>query len=149
MRTKRHPRNELISGIDAALFVHVAVLLSFVLLLFFLASPAPFHGSLSVDLPRVGHAVLMTHADREDAMTIVIFRDHKVFFRNERVRPDQLPAKIRDSVSRGSERKVYIRADARAKYSWVAEVLDNVRSGGIENVGFLVSERQIPVPSRQ
>lgn len=91
----------------------------------------------------------MRGADREDAMTVAILRDDKVFFRNEGVTPDQLPSKIRESISQGSEKEIYIWADARAKYGWVAEVLDNVRSAGVEKIGFLVERRPTPAPNPQ
>ena len=149
MQSKRHRSSQLICGIDEIPFVHVAVVFSFILFLFFLTLPMPFHGGLRPDLPRVGHPVLMAHANREDAMTVAIWRDDKVFFRNDQVRPDELPAKIRESISQGAERKVYIRADARARYTWVAEVLDNVRSAGIEKIGFLVEQRRTPAPKPQ
>jgi len=38
--------------------------------------------------------------------------------------------------------KVYIRADKRARYGAVIEVLDRVRSAGIENIAFLVDEQK-------
>ena len=91
----------------------------------------------------------MPHANREDAIRVAITRDDKVFFGNELVRPNELPARIRESVNRGSERRVYILADRRARYSWVAEVLDNVRTAGIEKVGFLVEQRLPPAPNPQ
>jgi biopolymer transport protein TolR len=102
-----------------------------------------------VDLPHVGHPVSMAHADREDAILIAVTRDDKIFFRADKVSLDQLPAKIRESLNQGSEKKVYIRADARAKYVWVAEVLDNVRSTGVERIGFLVDQRRPPAPNPQ
>jgi biopolymer transport protein ExbD len=149
MQSERHRRNQLICGINGTPFVYVTVILSFMLLLFFLAWPKPLHGGLIPDLPQVGHPVSMAHANREDAMIIVIFRDDRIFFRNDRIEPDQLAARIRDSINKGSEKKVYIRADARVKYSWVAEVLDGVRSAGVEKIGFLVNERQAPSPKPQ
>jgi biopolymer transport protein TolR len=92
----------------------------------------------------------MPRADREDAMIVTVARDDKVFFRGERIRPDQLPTRIRESVKHGSENKVYIGADGRAKYSWVAEVLDGVRSAGVEKIGLLVYQKgPVPVPSPQ
>ena len=126
----RHRPNQLISGIDGASFSLVAVGFSFVLLTIFLIEPPMVSHRSGLDLPRVGHPIGMSHANREDAITISITRDYHVFFRNEIVRPDDLPDKIRESVSHGSEKKVYIKADARAKYGWVAEVLDNVHSAG-------------------
>jgi biopolymer transport protein TolR len=78
-------------------------------------------------------------------MIVTVARDNKVFFRSELINPVQLPVKIREGIDQGSERKIYIRADARARYGWVAEVLDGVRAAGIEQVGFLVEQRRTPV----
>ncbi len=143
MLSKRRP-NQLISVTDQTLFVHVAVILAFIFLVIFLTLPTPFHRGMVPDLPRVNHPVSMPHANREDAMVVAILRDDKVFFRKDRVTPDQLPAKIRESVNQGAEKKVYIKADARAKYGWVAEALDGVRDAGIEKIGILVDQRRAP-----
>ncbi len=120
------------------------------IVLLYLFMPVHVHEyrGVSADLPYVSHPISMPHANREDAMIIGITRDDQIFFRADRVRPDDLPARIRESVNQGSENKVYIKADARAKYGWVAEVLDNVRLAGIEKIGFLVYEKgHVPVPS--
>lgn len=148
MDPRRHRSNQLICGAVWTPFVHVAVVLSAVFLLGSLTIPRTHHG-VGPDPPRVGHPISMPHANREDAIRVAITRDDKVFFGNELVRPNELPARIRESVNRGSERRVYILADRRARYSWVAEVLDNVRTAGIEKVGFLVEQRLPPAPNPQ
>jgi biopolymer transport protein ExbD len=111
-----------------------------VLVFMFMAitQPHSFHHGPPVDLARVHHPVLMRAASREDAIIVVIRRDNRIYFRNEAIMPDQLAAKIRQSIDQGSERKVYIWADAGARYRWVGEVLEGVRSAGVEKVGFLV-----------
>ncbi len=76
-------------------------------------------------------------------MIVTVARDSKVFFRNEPINPAQLPVKFRECIEQGSERRVYIRADSRARYKWVAEVLDGVRDAGIERVGFLVCRNDL------
>jgi biopolymer transport protein TolR len=145
----RHRPNQLICGIDGTPFVHVALGLCLALLLFFVSVPQPFHDAMTRNLPQVSHPVSMSHADREDAMIVTVARDDKVFFRSELINPVQLQVKIREAVEQGSERKVYIRADARARYGWVAEVLDGVRAAGIEQIGFLVEQRRTPVLYKQ
>jgi biopolymer transport protein ExbD len=35
---------------------------------------------------------------------------------------------------------VYIRADARAKYEKVEDVVDNLRAGGVDDVGLLTEQ---------
>jgi biopolymer transport protein TolR len=98
----------------------------------------------SADLAQADHPISMPKAVREDAMVVAVMRDGKVFFGTDRIKPWNLPVKIRDSVSHGAERKVYIKADARAKYGAVKDVLDGVRSSGIEKIGFLVERRRTP-----
>lgn len=97
-----------------------------------------------VDLPKVAHPVPMRRANREDAMVVAVQRDGRVWLGNDRLSPDQLPTRIRQAVSHGAERKIYIRADARAKYGAVAKVLDSVRFAGVENIAFLMDERKPP-----
>jgi biopolymer transport protein TolR len=98
----------------------------------------------SADLPKVDHPVLMRAANREDALVIAVQRTGDVWFGYERVPPPRLPDALRKGLSRGAERKVYIRADARVKYGRVIEVLAAVRSSGVEKVGFLVDQRKSP-----
>jgi biopolymer transport protein TolR len=136
---QNRPRaNRLICNIDVTAFAGVM----FVLVYLFMSPQVDFPGRAPVDLAKADYAVPMRGADREDAMVIGVTRDGKIFFGTDAVVPNQLPAKIRDSVNRGAERKVYIRADARAKYARVAEVLDSVHVSGIERIGFLVDSRQ-------
>jgi len=102
---------------------------------------------ISVDIPKVTRAFLMPNAIREDAMLAAIHRDSSIFFGSERVSSDQLPALIRTSLASGNERKVYIRADSRAKYRSIEAVLDGIRAAGVQNITFIVDERRtVPVP---
>lgn len=76
-------------------------------------------------------------------MLVAVFRDGKVFYGNELTNSGELSAKIRQSLSKGAERRVYVRADARVRYRAVLDVLEGVRSAGIENVSFFVEQRRI------
>jgi len=40
------------------------------------------------------------------------------------------------------DKRVYVRADARAKYKWVVEVVDNVRSAGVDDLGLLTDQKR-------
>jgi biopolymer transport protein TolR len=90
----------------------------------------------------VWHPVSMPGARREDALTVDIVRDGSIYFGKGRIRPSDLPSQIRERVDRGAEKKVYIRADARARYVTVREVLDAVHSAGLEKIAFLVYQRR-------
>ncbi|HUK86566.1 MAG TPA: biopolymer transporter ExbD, partial [Terriglobales bacterium] len=61
---------------------------------------------------------------------------------NEQVTPDQLEGRIRDRLANKVDKRVYINADARAKYGGVVEVVDNVRAAGVDLVGLLTQQRR-------
>jgi len=64
-----------------------------------------------------------------------------VYFRNYRTTAADLPQTIEKALRDGAERKVYIKADARARYSDVEGVVDAVRHAGIPDIVFLTEMR--------
>jgi biopolymer transport protein TolR len=96
---------------------------------------------MPVDLPHVSNAREMSGADREDALVVAITRDGQLWLATDQITPENLTAAIRERVGQGAERKVYIRTDTRARYGLVVRVLSNVRAAGIDQVAFIVSER--------
>ena len=40
------------------------------------------------------------------------------------------------------DKRVYVRADARARYKSVVEVVDNVRSAGVDQLGLLTEQKR-------
>ena len=94
-----------------------------------------------LDLARASHAKNLQAVQREDALVVAITRDGNMWFGRGRITPEQLAPALREQVRAGAERKVYIRVDRRANYGEVLKALSSVRSAGIENVAFLVNER--------
>ena len=131
----RDHKNRLICRMD----VLALLVVTFVVLVIFMTLPPP-HGGTSVDLARVRHSVSMSRASREDAIIIAVQRDGKIFFRTDPVLIQQLPGKILKGIREGAESKIYIRADARAKYGAVVEVIDTLHDVRLQNVAFLVDQ---------
>ncbi len=113
-----------------------------VLLSTFMAVPTRFIRTVSIDFPKARNPVSMPGVERDDALIVYIRKDGGLFFATDRITAEQLPAKIHKALKPGVERKVYIKADARTRYSNVAEVLDGVRAAGLENVAFIIEKRQ-------
>ena len=135
---------KLFSGIDTTAFAAVMVVLVFVELIAGTMSYNPHHG-MSIDVPRILYPIAMPGAMRDDVMQVSITRDGKVFFGSDQIVPDYLTEKIQARLrDLDVERKVYIRADARARFGAVKIVLDGVRSAGIIRVGFLADQRRVP-----
>ena len=95
-------------------------------------------------LPRVSHPVPLPGANRDDAIRVTVQRDGTVWLGEEMLMAGDLSARIRQKLSRGAERRVYIEADGHARYGAVLEVLDAIRSAGVEKVSFLVYPSKAP-----
>jgi biopolymer transport protein ExbD/biopolymer transport protein TolR len=87
----------------------------------------------------------MPGALREDAMLVAVTRDGNIFFGTYQMQYRDLRLAIRDCVRQGSERKVYLKVDARAKYGDAALAIDQIRLAGIQNVAIITDQRQ-PTP---
>ena len=113
-----------------------------VLLIIFMVITPMLQKGVSVDLAQVNNPTQMPDADKEDALLVAIMRDGKIFFGNDRIEPDQLTQKVKDRLTNKVDKRVFIRADARAKYGAVVEVVDNVRAAGVDQVGLLTEQRK-------
>jgi biopolymer transport protein TolR len=135
---------KLFTSVDTTAFASILVIL--ILIILIVASMASSrHHAVSVDLPNVSRPASMPGALREDAMQITILRDGQVYFGNDRVWSDDLAQKIQNRLKdRDVERKVYVKADMRARWGTVKVVLDQVRSAGIIRVAFLADQRRVP-----
>jgi biopolymer transport protein ExbD len=142
----RQPRSKsakLICTIDVTAFAGVmfALVAMFLLPAMVVVDSPRDAAHAAVDLAKASNLTDLQGALREDALFVAVQRDGHTWFGRDQIKPENLPAAIRERVSHGAERKVYIRADMHAKYGTVLEVLSGVRSAGIENVAFLVNER--------
>ena len=92
--------------------------------------PSAPHHSLPVDLAVVSHSVPLPDARQEDAIIVVVTRDGTVYFRNYKTTLNDLPGAIKGAVREGARRKVYVRADARARYADVEAAIGAIRQAG-------------------
>jgi biopolymer transport protein ExbD len=127
---------------DATALASVMIVLVFALLIAQAMSNGLPNRGVSINLPKIGHPLLLHGANREDALMVTIIRNGKVYFGNDQVMIEKLSAKIRERLGNG-ERKVYIEADAHVSYGTVKEVLDEVRLAGIERVAFLAESKRL------
>ena len=132
-----------IAGVDVTAFTLASIMMAMTLLIVFMANTPVLCRCVGIDLPKTSHPRSMSGAEREDALIVGIFRTGDIFFGNDKIAPDKLSGKINDRIrTEGGERKVYIRADDRARWGRVGEVIDQVRAAGIPEVGFLADQRK-------
>src|SRR5215471_1172007 len=123
---KRNEGAKVNSDINVTPMVDVMLVL---LIIFMVVTPMLQKG-ITVDLAQVNNPEQMPDADKEDALLVAVMRDGRVFFGNDQIAPDQLTNKIKDRIATRADKRVFVRADARAKFGAVVQVVDNVRSAG-------------------
>jgi len=135
---KREEGKKVNSNINVTPMVDVML----VLLIIFMVITPMLQKGVSVDLAKVNSPTAMPDADKEDALIVAVMRDGKLFFGNDRVEADQLTQKVKDRLANRVDKRVYVRADARAKYGSVVEVVDNVRAAGVDDLGLLTDQKK-------
>ena len=133
---KRNEGAKISSDINVTPMVDVML----VLLIIFMVITPMLQKGVSVDLAKVNNPEQMPDADKEDALIVAVMRDGKVFFGNDQTAPDQLTGKIKDRIANRTDKRVYVRADARARFGSVVEVVDNVRAAGVDQLGLLTDQ---------
>jgi biopolymer transport protein ExbD len=113
-----------------------------VLLIIFMVITPMLQKGVSVDLAKTNNPVQMQDADKEDSILVAITRDGKIFFGSDQISPDQLTNKVKDRLANKVDKRVFIKADARTRYGNVVEVVDNVRSAGVDTLGLLTEQRK-------
>jgi biopolymer transport protein ExbD len=129
-----------VSDINVTPMVDVMLVL---LIIFMVITPMLSKG-VAVNMVKTHNDIKMQEADREDAIIIAVTRDGKVFLSpgNTMMQIDQLPQKVKDLQQNRSDKTVYLRADARARFASVTEVIDALRTDGVDQLGLLTEAIQ-------
>ena len=117
-----------------------------VLLIIFIVITPMLNKGISVDMAKTNNPITMTAADKEDAVLIAISRDGRTYLGTDQLAPDALPQRVKDLLTNRLDKTVYVRADARARYERVVEVVDNLRAAGVDQLGLLTEEIQKGAP---
>jgi biopolymer transport protein ExbD len=112
-----------------------------VLIIFMVITPMLNKGA-NINLAQARNPIVMADADKEDAVTVAVTRDGQVFLSPglQKVNVEELAPKVKDLLADKPSKIVYIRADARSKYETVEDVVDNLRAGGVDDVGLLTEQ---------
>jgi biopolymer transport protein ExbD len=111
-----------------------------VLLIIFMVITPMLQKGVNVELAKTKNPIAMEDADKEDAVLVAVERDGKIYFDTQQVTPQELTSKVQDKLSSRQDKKIYIKADGRARYGTVVEVVDDVRAAGVDQVGLLTEQ---------
>jgi biopolymer transport protein ExbD/biopolymer transport protein TolR len=141
---KREEGKKVNSNINVTPMVDVML----VLLIIFMVITPMLNNKVNVDLPKANAAIIMENANKEDAVTIAVTRDGSVWLGGDKVNPDDLATKITSKLENKpeGEKEVYMRADIRASYGKVMDVVDQIRAAGVSQLGLLTERTETETP---
>ena len=134
---KRDEGKKVNSNINVTPMVDVML----VLLIIFMVITPMLNNKVNVDLPVANAAVVMENANKEDAVTVAVTRDGKIFLGADQVQAADLGPKVSAKLENKNDKEVYLRADNRAMYGRVMDAVDGIRDAGVSQLGLLTEKR--------
>ena len=113
-----------------------------VMLIIFMVITPMLSKGIPVNLTPTRNPIPMAAADKTDAIVCAITHDGKTYLGSTQTQPEDLPPKVKDMLTNRTDRTVFIRADSRARYERVVDVVDNLRAAGVDNVGLMTEQIQ-------
>jgi biopolymer transport protein ExbD len=113
-----------------------------VLLIIFMVITPMLQKGVSVDMVKTDNPTAMPDADKEDSLLVAITHDGKVYFGSDQVSQEKLTDLVKDKLTNRTDKRVFVKADARAKYGLVTDIVDDVRSAGVDELGLLTDQRK-------
>ncbi|MBV9505612.1 MAG: ExbD/TolR family protein [Acidobacteriia bacterium] len=135
---KRKEAQNPVSDINVTPMVDVMLVL---LIIFMVITPMLQHG-VQVNLVKTKNPIPMQAADKSDAILVSVTRDGRTYLMTNQLLPEDLAPKVKDLLTNRLDKTVYIKADQRAKYEKVVDVVDNLRAAGVDQVGLLTEQVQ-------
>jgi biopolymer transport protein ExbD/biopolymer transport protein TolR len=128
--------------INSAINVTPMVDVMLVLLIIFMVITPMLQPGRAVELARTTNPIEMADANKADALVVAVMHDGRIFLGNEQVTGTVLAQEVKERLSNRSDKTVYVRSDARARYKFVVDAVDDIRSAGVDQLGLLTEQRQ-------
>jgi biopolymer transport protein ExbD len=113
-----------------------------VMLIIFMVITPMLSKGVSVDMVKTKNPIAMQSADKEDAVLVAVTRDGKAYLGSNQIKPEDLPPKVKDLLTNKLDKTCYLKADSRARYEKVVDVVNNMRAGGVDQLGLLTEQVQ-------
>jgi biopolymer transport protein ExbD len=111
-----------------------------VLLIIFMVITPMLSKGITVDMYKGKNPIAMQAADKSDAIIVAVQRDGKTYLNTTQTPAADLPPKVKDMLTNRLDKMVFVRADSRAKYEKVVDVVDNLRAAGVDQLGLLTDK---------
>jgi biopolymer transport protein ExbD len=124
-------KRRLMTDINVTPFVDIMLVL---LIIFMIAAPSLNRAGMKLNLPKAGSAERIKPA----SMSIAIQRSGDVFIDRHSVPRDEIRKLVQEALKKNPSTDVVIAADQNVPHGEVIKVMDEIKSGGINNISLLV-----------
>src|SRR5436190_13044998 len=111
-----------------------------VMLIIFMVITPMLSKGITVDMYKGKNPIAMQDADKSDAVIVAVQRDGKTYLNTTQMAAADLPPKVKDILTNRLSKMVFVRADSRARYEKVVDVVDNLRAAGVDQLGLLTDK---------
>ena len=108
-----------------------------VMLIIFMVITPMLSKGVSVDLVKTKNPISMQAQDKSDAITCSVTRDGRTYLNTTQMKPEDMPPKVKDMLANRLDKTVFVKADSRARYELVIDVVDNLRAAGVGQLGLI------------
>jgi biopolymer transport protein ExbD len=124
-------KRRLMTDINVTPFVDIMLVL---LIIFMIAAPSLNRAGMKLNLPKAGSAERIKPA----SMSIAIQRSGDVFIDRHSVPRDEIRKLVQEALKKNPSTDVVIATDQNVPHGEVIKVMDEIKSGGINNISLLV-----------
>jgi biopolymer transport protein TolR len=110
-----------------------------VLLIMFMVTAPMMQQGIEVDLPKTAAAGVST---QEEPTVLVITQNKQISIAKRTIPENELKAKLTAIFEGRKDKQIYIQADRRVDYGFVAEVMADIRQAGITSIGLITVPKE-------
>lgn len=106
-----------------------------VLLIMFMVTAPMMQQGIEVDLPKTTNTGVQSQS--EEPLVLVITQDRRLSIAKQNVAAADLREKLKAIFATRKSQQLYIQADRKVDYGFVAESMAEIRAAGITNIGLV------------
>lgn len=110
-----------------------------VLLIMFMVTAPMMQQGIEVDLPKTTATGIQQQ--NEDPLVLVISNDKRMSIAKQNIPADNLRDKLKAIFATRKNQQIYIQADRKVDYGFVAEAMAEIKAAGITNIGLVTQPR--------
>lgn len=113
-----------------------------VLLIMFMVTAPMMQQGIEVDLPKTANTGVQQQ--EESPLVLVISESRKMSIAKQSIAPTDLREKLKAIFATRKSQQIFIQADRKVEYGFVAEMMAEIKAAGITNIGLVTQPRVGP-----